>query len=96
MLTHPELGIGIYTRDRELGAEYTTLIREAVAAARFNEQLSEELRGLYVAMTRAREKLIITAAHKNAQKELCELENDGTKESIAAVCKRVKSIGRWV
>lgn len=96
MLFHPELGIGIYKRDRELGAEYTTLIREAVAAARFNEQLSEELRGLYVAMTRAREKLIITAAHKNAQKELCELENDGTKESIAAVCKRVKSIGRWV
>ncbi len=96
MLFHPELGAGFFRRDTELGAEYTTLLREAVATAMFNEQLSEELRGLYVAMTRAREKLIVTAIHKNAEKELGELTNDGSPESIAAVCKRVKSLGGWI
>ncbi len=58
-----ELGLSCY--DRKLRLRYPTLAREAVAAALKRDSLAEELRVLYVAMTRARERLIMTASVKN-------------------------------
>ena len=55
VLLHPELGFGVKLRDPETGARVTTLPREAAALEIDRGEMSEELRVLYVAMTRAKE-----------------------------------------
>ena len=62
VLVHSELGFGSKCRDMARGVQYDTVERTAVAALQRREMVSEELRVLYVALTRAREKLIITCA----------------------------------
>ncbi len=69
-LLHAELGLGVKLRDPELLCRYSTLPREAVALEKEREKMSEELRVLYVAMTRAREKLILVTTVKNLEKQL--------------------------
>lgn len=56
-LFHPSAGFGSIVRDRERNCRYTTLPREVVKLESQKSMLSEELRILYVAMTRAKEKL---------------------------------------
>lgn len=60
IVIHHELGIGINRVDTDRRIRYKTLIKEAVGNRIRLENIAEELRVLYVAMTRAREKLIIT------------------------------------
>lgn len=62
ILVHPELGLGAKVRDLQRGLQYQSLERQAIAARIRRESVSEELRILYVALTRAKEKLILTAA----------------------------------
>ena len=62
VLVHPELGLGPKIVDNNLLVQYPTLARKAIALRLKRETLSEELRLLYVAFTRARERLFITAA----------------------------------
>ena len=62
VLVHPELGLGPKCRDLTRGIQYPTVQRQAVAVCARREAVSEELRVLYVAMTRAKEKLILTAS----------------------------------
>ncbi len=59
---HENLGVGIKCRDVKLWTQHTTAQRNAISYVRKREELSEELRVLYVAMTRAKEKLIVTGA----------------------------------
>ena len=60
IVIHHELGIGINRVDTDRRIRYKTLIKEAVGNSIRLENIAEELRVLYVAMTRAKEKLIIT------------------------------------
>ena len=60
ILFHPKLGVGPKRLDVERGMEYPTLARRAVARKLELEMMAEELRLLYVAMTRAKEKLILS------------------------------------
>ena len=62
VLFHPELGVGPKRLDLARMVEYPTLAREAVKKKLLQERCAEELRLLYVAMTRAQEKLIMTCA----------------------------------
>lgn len=67
-------GIGMDYWDPAARSKYSTVRKEAIADKIRRESLGEELRVLYVAMTRAKEKLIITGFLKNAKKKLEELE----------------------
>jgi ATP-dependent helicase/nuclease subunit A len=58
--------------------EYPTVARLAVARKLTHEMMAEELRILYVAMTRAREKLIIVSTFANADRELIRLQKDAS------------------
>ena len=60
-------GIGIERWDAETRTKYSTPRREAIADKIRRESLGEELRVLYVAMTRAKEKLILTGLLKDAE-----------------------------
>ncbi len=62
ILVHSELGFGAKVRDLQRGIQYPSLERQAIAARMRREMVSEELRILYVALTRAKEKLILTAS----------------------------------
>lgn len=73
MLFHPKLGVGPWRLDAERMVEYPTLPRMAVAKKMEQEQAAEELRLLYVAMTRAREKLILSCALTGGRRELDKL-----------------------
>ena len=66
VLMHPELGLGPVCIDLARRIRYNTAAREAVAQRQLREQKSEEMRVLYVALTRAKEKLILVSAVRNA------------------------------
>ncbi len=70
VLMHPMLGLGPKCRDTERGIQYPTLRRLAIVAQARREQISEELRILYVGMTRAKEKLIVTCASGSMESSL--------------------------
>lgn len=57
-----ELGIGAYYIDPESLIRYDSLTHFLIKERAWNDTLSEEMRKLYVALTRARNKLILTAA----------------------------------
>ena len=59
ILFHSKLGLGPKRTDRRRMLRYTTIARDAVALALRREARAEEMRLLYVAMTRAEQKLIL-------------------------------------
>ena len=67
MLFHKDYGFGFMLSDVSGGFRYTTLQRETIKNVILNESIAEEIRVLYVAMTRAREKLIIIGCVKNLE-----------------------------
>ena len=69
-VTHMDLGIGCDDVDPILRVSGSTLFKNFVKMQIRNENLGEELRVLYVALTRAKEKLIITGAADNLEKKL--------------------------
>ena len=60
ILLHQKLGIGPQYIDYKKKIKYSTLAKEAIKSISKIETISEEMRILYVALTRAKEKLIIT------------------------------------
>lgn len=62
VLLHETMGISMRCRDMARGIQYDGLDRRAMESALRREMVSEELRVLYVALTRAKEKLICTCA----------------------------------
>ena len=85
VLVDQNLGIAVDYVDLERRTKTPTIIKGAMARRIVRESIAEEERLLYVAMTRAREKLIITGVVKDADKTLDkyrakseELATDGT------------------
>lgn len=70
VIIHPELGIGMKLKDKSGTVQYDNLIRQSIALKNKKEDISEELRILYVALTRAKQKLIIIASLKDPQKSV--------------------------
>ena len=70
ILLHQDLGLGPKYIDEVRKIEYPTLAKLAIGAKITRETLSEEMRILYVALTRAKEKLIITGVCKDVEKDI--------------------------
>ena len=89
VLVHPQLGVGAERVEVERRLRYDTVSKTALALTLEREAKAEELRILYVAMTRAQEKLIMVCSRKNPDKhlkELCALaELPAPPEAVAAV-----------
>mgnify|MGYP004523275403 FL=1 len=84
VLLDQDLGIGPKYIDYRKRIEYNTLAKEAIKLKVKNENISEEMRVLYVALTRAKEKLYITGTSKDAEKDIKE------KEETAEIFKNKK------
>ena len=75
-LLHPELGFACPARDEVSGARYTTVPQFALRHELRRYNLAEEMRILYVALTRPKENLIITCCRKDCGKYLESLASD--------------------
>lgn len=96
VLVHPELGLGPKFTDAARGIEYPTLARRAVANRLERELLSEELRLLYVAMTRARERLFITCTFADPQKTMDKLAPAAQEHIPAQALLPMRSMAEWL
>lgn len=65
-----KLGAGIRYMDPETRVLYDTLPYQAIKLAKQNKLLSEEMRKLYVGLTRAEQKLFIVGSYKNKEDTL--------------------------
>jgi ATP-dependent helicase/nuclease subunit A len=87
LLLHKDLGLGPEYINSVM--KYSTLAKEAMKVKLREESISEEMRILYVALTRAKEKLIITAVRKNEEKEF---EKKKDIVQIYATTKKISPI----
>ncbi len=96
VLCDKELGLGLSCVDTQNRVRYPTVSKKAIAVKTTADSISEELRVLYVAMTRARDRLIMTYASRNPESELQDMAlrmDMGSRELLTAdvVCP-----GEWV
>ncbi len=96
LLFHPDLGVGPKRLDVARSLEYPTLARTAIARRLDKEMMAEELRLLYVAMTRAREKLILTCALTGGEKQLQALAPWCTHPVAPQRLEDCQTVGQWV
>lgn len=82
LVLHPEYGVGMDFRDEVLRVKAPTLYKKVIAGQLNYEMLSEELRILYVALTRAKEKLILSGTVKSEEDFFAELGKN-TVDSVA-------------
>ncbi len=74
IIINTDLGVALKLLNKKTNTLYSTLCREALLIKEKKENISEELRLLYVAMTRAKEKLIITATVENIKNKVEEIK----------------------
>lgn len=103
ILLHQDIGFGPTYIDSERKIKYPTIAKEAIKLKMKQETLSEEERILYVALTRAKEKLYITGRSKDFQKELQNkavqlqmYENDSIVKLDYKLMKKAKSYLDWI
>ena len=70
ILMHQDIGFGMQYINYDRKIEYTTAAKEAIKIKIKEESIAEEMRILYVALTRAKEKLIITGIENDLEKSL--------------------------
>ncbi len=96
VLIHSVLGLGPRYTDLERNVEYPTTARRAIHRRILQESLSEEMRVLYVAMTRAKERLILTASLPNPEKKWEELQKERISPIPAQVLLDGNSFADWL
>lgn len=84
LVLHPELGIGLDCMDGKSRIKSQTILKKAIAKQTELENLGEELRVLYVAFTRAKEKLILCGNQKNSETKLNEYHEMAEMERLDA------------
>lgn len=95
LVLHNLGGVGIRYLDNLI--KYDTIQRKAISMMMTDTQLSEEMRILYVALTRARERLIITSAQQNPESYISRLESRITSYPISPyVIKHSISFSDWL
>jgi ATP-dependent helicase/nuclease subunit A len=70
VVMHPEFGIACDYVDLEQRTRQATILKKVIRQKTSSENLGEELRVLYVALTRAKEKLILTGAVADAAERI--------------------------
>lgn len=98
LLLHPTLGVGMMRRDPQTYNRFDTLPRQAVSLSIRQSERAEELRVLYVAMTRAKEKLILTLSLKHPDTRLASLAAGlGGEEALPPYAVRnAGGLGDWI
>ncbi len=96
MLWHEKAGIGTDYTDTEVRVRYPSLPRTLAAHIIRREMLSEEMRLLYVALTRAREKLIITATFAEHEKNWREPQYGSDGKALPVYVRGSMCFRDWI
>ena len=96
VLCDKELGLGLSVADMKNRLRYPAVSKWAIVAKSAAESLSEEMRVLYVAMTRARDRLVMTYAAKNLQGDLEEIARRLDLGGGELLTRDVVCPGEWV
>ena len=96
VLCHKELGLGLSHINTKQRVRFPTIAKRAISAKIMNETVSEELRVLYVAMTRARDRLIMTYASPKMPDRLNEIACRLDFTSKELLCAGVNCPGSWI
>ena len=96
VLCDGELGFGLCCADLKNRIKYPTIARNAIAAKMIESSISEELRVLYVAMTRARDRLIMTHAQRKPENFLAEYAYRMDVSPLELLTSGVSCAGDWV
>ena len=94
VLCHKDFGLGMKLTDSVRGVTWPTLPWRAIHRLTKQEELSEQVRVLYVAMTRARERLIMTCVQPKAEEKLAELESPSALD--VRVLSAARSAAPWL
>ena len=96
VLCDKELGIGTSATDADRRVRYPTVSKRAIISKIGTDSVSEELRVLYVAMTRAKDRLIMTYASDSLEKELRDMVARMNMDCDCLLSREAGCPGRWV
>lgn len=89
IVIHPEFGVGIDAVDVERRTKAPTLLKRMIQREVLMENAGEELRVLYVALTRAKEKLIMTGTISNLEQKIRSYEGLRSHEEMELTFSRL-------
>lgn len=93
---HEEYGIGMDYVNHELKVKDSSLVKTVIRNAITKENKAELLRLLYVAMTRAQEKLIVTGAVKDMEKEIEKISGYRRNPYLQATGSEITDINNFM
>ncbi|MGN1266808.1 MAG: helicase-exonuclease AddAB subunit AddA [Dorea sp.] len=99
VVLHAKLGIGLDAIDIESRMKSPSIIKKVIQKEEVLESLGEELRVLYVALTRAKEKLIITGTISNLEKKMIEagsVRNQKEQELSFGLLSTASTYWDWI
>lgn len=91
VVLHPRLGIGMDVVDSKRRLRTPGITRQFLARKVTMENIGEELRVLYVALTRAKEKLILTGVLKKAEEKLASMQAVTGEDGFLTFLSRLNS-----
>lgn len=96
VLCHKDLGLGLVHTDTVKRIRFPTIAKRAIAVKIREESVSEELRVLYVAMTRARDRLIMTYAAAKLDDRLSDIALRLDLSEHTLLASEANCPGSWV
>ena len=96
ILCDKELGLGLSVADNTNRVRYPSIAKRAIAAKMEAESISEEMRVLYVAMTRAKDRLIMTYAAQTLESDLKDIALRMDFDDGELLCRDAICMGDWV
>ena len=96
VLVHPALGLGCERVDRARHIRYDSVSKSALALTLRREAKAEEMRILYVALTRAKEKLICIDCMKRAGARVRDLAAIGSYPAEPEAVASARALGDWL
>ena len=96
VLCDKELGLGLSVADAANRIRYPAISKRAIMAKVASESLSEEMRVLYVAMTRPKDRLIMTNASKSLETDLQDLVLRRDISGMEQLTKDADCPGIWI
>lgn len=98
VLLHSKYGFAVKRRDNELSAVFNTMLRQALSLEIKRSEKSEELRILYVAMTRAKQKLIMLCSHNKLDSYISKISSQLASENTISpfVVRSATLLSDWI
>ncbi len=96
ILCDKTLGLGMSVANQQKRIRYPSVAKRAISIKMAQVSVSEEMRVLYVAMTRAKDRLIMTYASRCLENDLKDIVLRQDFDSGELVCREATCMGEWV